>query len=233
MTIRTRIVSALLASLGATLVASPARAQTAVSVSAQIGDFHLAVSNYYHVPEREVVVVRDRRVRDDEIPVVFFIAQRARVAPSTIVDLRLRGLSWWDISVRYHLGADAYYVPVAVAPGPPYGRAYGYYKKPRAQWRTIVLADADVVNLVELRFLSEYYHVPPERVITLRGGHTDFVAVHREVSAGRGSAHKADSGDAKAVNRDSKGAPSGDAKSTAAADPKKDTKGRGRGRGGL
>ena len=217
MTIRVRALSAVLVASSLTLVPPPVRAQTSVSISAQIGDFHLAVSNYYHVPEREVVVVRDRRVREDEIPVVFFIAQRARVAPSTIVDLRLRGLSWWDISVRYHLGADVYYVPVATTPGPPYGKAYGYYKKPRTQWRTIVLSDADVVNLVELRFLSEYYRVPPERVIQARASHGDFVAVHQEVS-GRGSGRKGESGDSKK-----------DAKS----DSKPGSTGRGRGRGGL
>jgi hypothetical protein len=217
MTIHIRALSAVLVASCITLVASPAGAQTAVSVSAQIGDFHLAVSNYYHVPEREVIVVRDRRVRDDEIPVVFFIAQRARVAPATIVDLRLRGLSWWNISVRYHLGADVYYVPVAKAPGPPYGKAYGYYKKPRTQWHTIVLSDADVVNLVELRFLSDYYRVPPDRVIEVRASRGDFVAVHYEVS-GHGNAKKGESGDSK---KDSKG------------DSKPGSNGRGRGRGGL
>ena len=39
-----------------------ASAQTAVNVSARIGDFHVAVANYYHVPDREVVVIRERRI---------------------------------------------------------------------------------------------------------------------------------------------------------------------------
>jgi hypothetical protein len=159
------------------------RAQApASSVAAHIGDFHMAVSNYYHVPQREVIVVRERRIRDEELPVVFFIAQRARVAPATIVDLRSRGLSWWDISVRYGIGPDVYYVPVAVAPGPPYGKAYGHYKKPRKQWNTIVLSDDDVVNLVHVRFLSEHYRVPPERVMEARAHHRDLVHVNQEVA---------------------------------------------------
>ena len=54
-------------------------AQTNVSVSARIGDFHVAVANYYEVPEREVIVIRERRIRDDEIPVALFIARQARV----------------------------------------------------------------------------------------------------------------------------------------------------------
>ena len=59
--------------LGGVIAARGADAQTAFSVSASVGDFHVAVSNYYHVPEREVIVVRERRIPDEELPVVFFI----------------------------------------------------------------------------------------------------------------------------------------------------------------
>jgi len=159
-----------------------ASAQTAFSVSAHIGDFHVAVANYYHVPEREVIVIRERRIPDDEIPVALFIARHAGVPWSRVVEMRLRGDSWWNISVRLGLSPEVYYVPVAVTPGPPYGRALGHYKKKhRKEWRAIVLNDADIVNLVELRFLSEHYRVAPERVIELRGHDRDFVAVHADL----------------------------------------------------
>jgi len=172
--------------VGGTLHPERALAQTAVAVSAQIGSFHVAVANYYGVPQREVIVVRERRIRDEEIPVAFFIAQRARVTPATVVDLHLRGMSWWDISLHYGIGPEVYYVPVSVAPGPPYGKAYGHYKKKsRKHWNAIVLSDDDIVNLVQLRFLSDYYQVPPERVIDLRARQGDFVVVHAEVSRHR------------------------------------------------
>jgi hypothetical protein len=119
--------------------------------------FHLVVAGYFGVPQREVVFCQ-RGVPDDEIPLAVFIAHRARVTPASVVDLRLRGKSWWDISVQFGLGPEVYYVPVNVVPGPPYGKAYGYYKKPRNQWRTIVLSDADLLNLVNLR-LSDYHHL--------------------------------------------------------------------------
>ena len=180
--------------LGVMVVPCRAQAQTAVSVAARIGDFHVAVSNYYHVPEREVIVIRERRISDDELPVVLFIAQRAAVAPARIVDLRLSGLSWWDISVRYGIGPEVYYVPVTVAPGPPYGHAYGHYKKHRKHWHTIVLSDDDVVNLVYLRFASDYYRVPAERVIERRGHERNVVLIHAEMS-GRGSGRDRDDDD--------------------------------------
>ena len=159
-----------------------AEAQTAFSVSAHIGDFHVAVANYYRVPEREVIVIRERRIHDDEIPVALFIARHAGVPSARVVDMRLRGDSWWNISVRLGLSPEVYYVPVAVMPGPPYGRALGHYKKKhRKEWKTIVLTDADVVNLVELRFLSEHYRVAPEHIIALRADNRDFVAIHADV----------------------------------------------------
>ncbi len=159
-----------------------APAQTAVSVSARIGDFHVAVANYYHVPEREVIVIRERRISDDELPIVLFMAREARVPPARIIALRESGRSWWAISIHLGLRPDVYYVPVAVAPGPPYGKAYGHYKKPRHQWNTIVLSDSDIVNLVHLRFLSEHYGIAPEYVIEARGRHRDVVAVYSDIS---------------------------------------------------
>src|SRR5262245_44600095 len=165
-----------------TIGADRASAQTAYNVSAQIGNFHVAVANYYHVPEREVIVIRERRIPDDEIPVALFMASRAGVPWGRVVDMRLRGDSWWNISVRLGLGPEVYYVPVVVDPGPPYGRALGHYKKKhRKQWSTIVLTDADIVNLVELRFLSEHYQVAPERVIALRERDANFVMIHTQI----------------------------------------------------
>jgi hypothetical protein len=85
-----------------------------------------------------------------------------------------------DITLRYGLSPEIYYVPVKVAKvGPPYGRAYGYYKThPRHEWKKVVLPDDDVVNLVNLKFASDYYGYAPERVMQLRGEGQNFVAIH-------------------------------------------------------
>ena len=179
MTVRWTAGSVLL--LATILTARVAPAQTAVSVSARVGDFHVAVANYYHVPEREVIVVRERRISDDELPIVFFMAREARVSPSRIIALRESGRSWWAISVHLGLRPEVYYVPLAVTPGPPYGKAYGHYKKPRNKWNTIVLSDGDIMNLVHLRFLSEHYRIAPERVVEARGRHRDVVAVYADI----------------------------------------------------
>jgi len=203
----TLVLASSLVTLAPSLGTDRAFAQTPFSVSASIGDFHVAVANYYQVPEREVIVIRERRIPDDEIPVALFIARHAGVPWTRVVDMRLRGASWWDISVRLGVQPDVYYIPVAVAPGPPYGRALGHYKnKHRKQWSTIVLTDADVVNLVELRFLSEHYHVAPERIIEMRGRDRDFVMINAEVRGGGGGKGRGDQdGNSQGKGKGSKG----------------------------
>lgn len=169
----------------------PVQSRPEVSLALQASSggtqsFYLEVGSYYRVPEREVLVVRERRIPDDEIPVVFFLASRARVAPGIIVEQRLSGLGWMDISLRLGLSPEVFYVPVTYDPGPPYGRAYGYYRHhPRSEWGRIRLADADVVNMVNLRFMTEHYGYSPREVFTMRSNGRHF----HEMSAARGKDH--------------------------------------------
>ncbi|MGE5027413.1 MAG: hypothetical protein ACM3JK_02970 [Betaproteobacteria bacterium] len=171
--------------------APAAQAQSRMDLGATIvnGDlrgFYLSLGEYYRVPEREVMVIRDRHIPDYDIPVVLFIAQRAHVAPGVVVDLRLAGRSWMDISLHFGLGPDIYYVPARRVYGPPYGNAYGYYKnKKRKDWHTIRLADDDVVNLVNLRFISERFGHPPEEVMRMRSSGRSFAAINDELRHGR------------------------------------------------
>ena len=165
---------------------------TQVNMGVSIGEeglrgFYLAVGDYYRVPEREVIIIRERRIPDEEIPVVLFIAARARVAPSVVIDLRLGGRSWMDITLHFKLNPEIYYVPVkAEVKGHPYGKAYGYYKKrPKEEWRKIVLSNDEIINLVNLRFISEYHHCAPEDVIRMRADGKNFVVINDEVKKGK------------------------------------------------
>lgn len=164
--------------------------EATVDLGVSIGDeglrgFYFAVGDYYRVPVRDVIVVRERHIPDEEIPVVFFIAQRAHVRPATIRDLRLRGMTWMDITLHFGLSPEIFYVPIreVVVTGPSYGNAYGYYKKkPRKEWRKIVLDDDAVINLVNLRFISDHYGYEPEKVIKLREGGKNFIVINKEIA---------------------------------------------------
>jgi hypothetical protein len=167
-----------------------------VNVGLSIGDegikgFYLAIGEHYRVPEKEVVVVRERNIPDEELPVVFFLARETHVAPETIVKLRLGGKSWMDITLQLGRTAEMFYVPIVHDPGPPYGKAYGHYKKhDRHHWNEIRLADNDIVNFVNLKFICERYSCPPDDVIKLREKGRSFSTINTEVKKNRDQAGK-------------------------------------------
>ena len=158
-----------------------------VDVGLSIGDdglksFYLAIGDHYKAPEKEIIVVRRSKIPEEEMPVVFFLARKAEVSPGLIVQLRLEGKSWWQITAHFGLNAGVYYVPVEGKPLPPYGNAYGHYKKKKkSQWGEIVLSDADIINFVNLRFISEHYGYAPEEVIKMRANGQNFVQINTQV----------------------------------------------------
>jgi hypothetical protein len=145
--------------------------------------FHLSVGNFFGYPEREVVVVRERGIADDDLPVVFFICKHAHVAPEVIIRHRVvDGWPWSRICAYYRISPSVFYFPVERY-DPPHGRAYGYYKRHphERDWGKIRLRDTDIVNQVNLIFISKYYNFPPERVIKLREGGSSFSNIERKV----------------------------------------------------
>ena len=140
--------------------------------------------------DRSAAGVIIQKAKAAKIPVVFFIAQRAHVAPSTICDMRLQGESWMEISLHFGLGPEVYYVPVSEVYGDPYEQVYTYYReKPRTEWRTIRLSDDDIVNVVNLRFVSEQQGYDPPQVMKMRSEGKSFMKINEEVKArkhGRG-----------------------------------------------
>jgi len=155
----------------------------------QLKSFYLAIGDHYGVPPERVATLRDRyRCRDEELPVAFFLAARARVAAADVLNLRLQGRSWLDITYHYGLAPDIYFVPVQTDPtGPPYGRAYGHYRTRGAgrEWARSALADPDIVALTNLRFLSEHHGVSAETLIATGGWQVNFVAINDELTKGR------------------------------------------------
>ena len=160
---------------------SAQKVSAGVSINSGHNSFFFAIGDYYRVPEPQIVYMSDHyHIREEELPVVFFLASRAHVEPQVIIDLRLRHrMSWLDITFHYGLTPEIYYVPVTRV-GPPYGNAYGHYKKHKNDYKKVVLVDDDVVNLVNLRFMSEYHGIAAEVVMDRRGRGEKFAYMNDE-----------------------------------------------------
>jgi hypothetical protein len=93
-------------------------------------------------------------------------------------------MSWLELTFYFGLNPEIYYVPVKTERiGPPHGNAYGYYKKyrPGKEWDKIFLTDGEIVDLVNLRFISEYHRLSPETVIEMRGRGKNFVSINDDI----------------------------------------------------
>jgi hypothetical protein len=163
---------------------SDAGGDMGVSIAGEgLSGFFLVVGDYYRVPQKEIIIIRERGIPPYEIPVVLFIAKRAHVAPEIITVLRLRDNAWLHTTLRLGLGPEIFYFPVGgVVRDPPYGRVYGYYQhKPKKEWKTILLRDDDIINLVNLKLISEHYGYPPEKIIKMRSEGKEFVLINDEI----------------------------------------------------
>jgi len=167
---------------------SQAGVDAALSIEdGRISSFYLSVGEHYSVPEKEIIVVKKRQIPDDELAVVFYLSRRAAVSPTVIIDLRLGGMTWMEITTHYHLTAEIFYVTIEKASGPPYGKAHGYFKnRNRNDWKTIRLADVDIINLVNLKFISDHYGFSPDEVVKMREQGQSFIAIHDKVKQNKG-----------------------------------------------
>jgi hypothetical protein len=176
------------------LAASPARAAVGydVSVGLPIGDdakVFLNVTNEYYAPPQQVAMAVVRRCPDpeDDYPAIFFLAHASRRSPAAILDLRLQGESWADIMFSIGVRPSVLFVGIDGDPGPPYGRAWGYWRQhPRERLK---IRDRDFVEYAKLQVASGYYRVRPRTIIAerQRGVTVERYVVNRRHGQGRGS----------------------------------------------
>ena len=114
---------------------------------------NLAVgSSGYNRAVIEPVLPRIRYVEVD-LPVILFVSRQCGRPVDAIVDLRAQGLSWSVIFSRVGVPVDTLFVGIDQDPGPPYGKAWGYWKKDRAAAH---ISDDDVRGLVQVQYGSRW-----------------------------------------------------------------------------
>lgn len=172
----------LLAALLAALLPDPAAAQDAATRT-----YLLRAGCHFGVPAGEVEVLARWSVPPEEIPVALFIAGRAGVSAEVVLSLRRGRTSWGDLASRYGLGGGTFHVPLSgAAPGDRLARAYGEFgsRAPR-EWDAIRLDDVEIVDLVNLRFLTESLGIPAGRALDARASAGSWVGAFAALG-GRG-----------------------------------------------
>jgi hypothetical protein len=160
------------------------------------GRFFLNLTNeHYAVPESTAVAVVKRCPRpQDDYPVVMLLARLSGRSPDTILSMRLHGAPWLDVFARNQVSPDVLFVGMDRDPGPPYGHAWGYWRKHGMDGDArAALSDDRIVDLAKLQIVSGYYHVSPYNVIAerQRGSTIERYAVMHGRTAGTLPAKKA------------------------------------------
>jgi len=138
-------------------------------------DLYFAINSRYFDRDHARVADLGRRYRNpDDLAVLLFMARHSRRDAAEIAVLRSKGLTWWEVGVRIGVPADVFFVRVARNPGPPYGKAYGHWKKHRHNPRAIALSDVEVRDLVAVRMIHEYYGVSVEVAMNRRAAGGDL-----------------------------------------------------------
>jgi len=167
------------------ILLSPARGTgQAVDTAARQAWFQ-AVADHFEISVREVEILADSRMTDDEIPLVLLLARRAGVSTDALVAFHRGGRGWVEIAARYGMGAADFHLPLAEsAPAGPLEEVYERYRAvPPSQWNQIELDDEDLVRLADLAFVTAYLRVSAGEVLdqVVRGGsfEASYVALAR------------------------------------------------------
>jgi len=169
-------------------------------------DLFFAISSRYFSRDREVVERWGRRYEHpDDLAVALFIARHSGISLTSIFGMRQEGRTWWEIGIRLGVPADVWFVPVPRDPGPPYGHAYGYWKKHKRDPRSdYILADADVRNLVAVRVMHEYYGVDVDVAMDWRSDGRDLRALVSDEYRGRHAGDSTPPGHSRSKDKEKK-----------------------------
>jgi hypothetical protein len=162
-------------------------------------DAHLFVSIAARYFDREPRAVEDWQRRcypdPDDLAVALFLSSNCDRDPESFFSLRKQGLGWFEIAKRCSVPVGAFFLAPERDPGPPYGKAYGHWRKYRRDHRHVmVLSDDDIRHLVGARLIHEYYGVPLETAMKWRAAGHDVRAVmvreYRRRHGGGGREHE-------------------------------------------
>jgi hypothetical protein len=143
-----------------------------------VDKFHSALIDYFKVTEQQVTDASTSGVTDEEVAIAFFIAQRARLEPEAVTGIHANGLSWMQVAFHYQLNPWIFYTFLSGnLSNSPYQTAYDKFNKPTFK---INLTDPDLVNLANLKFLSEYYGRDPKEIVQKRASGKTFRQINED-----------------------------------------------------
>ncbi len=144
----------------------------------KITHFYLAIGDYYRIPVERVIIIKKRYpiIIEEELPIIFIITRERGIEPDLIIQLREKGYSWYNIMIHFGLYPEIIFKPIIT--GPPYGKAWGYYKYHPKRGKIIFFTDREIIELTNIKFLTEYYHTDPKTIMNFKNKYPKFIDIN-------------------------------------------------------
>lgn len=157
-------------------------AAVAVSAVDLTTEFYVAIGDFYDVPYENVYDLSETGLADEDIAVVYFVADRAKVEASEVASDRKVGGSWSSIASSYGLDARAFYMIVASdIASKTYRPVFEKYTSvPQSNWKNVQLTDAEIINLVNLKFVGSHHDYTVFDIMAMRDYGKSFVKINHQ-----------------------------------------------------
>lgn len=146
-------------------------------------DFYKALAAYYTVSDDVVAGFVDGKISAADMSVILLFASKADKDPADIMKLRLDGKSWTEIYKSQNLEPGIFYFLIAGdIPSAIYGPLIAKFREtPQNQWANLDLSDTEIINLVNLRFISSQNDYSVFEIMEMRDKGKDFIRINHDV----------------------------------------------------
>ncbi|MBU2503214.1 hypothetical protein KJ682_17940 [bacterium] len=152
-------------------------------VGSDLGVYKDAVCNHFGTQMQTVDEVMGQLGRIDELPLAFTIAAGAGADPAAVAAKRAEGLDWRTVLADFGLGCDLFHLEIrGFLPSPIFQPIFDKFDADNpAQWASAPLTDMDLLNLANLKFITESQDYSLYRVVAMRDKGRGFTQIHQEV----------------------------------------------------
>ncbi len=173
-----------------------------VAVAAGPANFDQAVCDHFKVSQDVLEEVRWVGIPDDEVPVVFLVSKHSKLDAVTVASMRARGDNWAALTRTRNVSPEVFYTPVSgYVHSDIYGPIYHKFQSlPKKNWFQIRLTDAEIIDLVNLQFVTKEYDYSMHEVMAQRDAGMSFAQLQATPPAGEDAsvASRAEAREAKA-----------------------------------
>lgn len=146
-------------------------------------EYHKALVKYFEISDELMGEMVKMELPSQEMPIILYLAAKAKKPPLEIANQRAAGDDWMKITGDIGLNAEAYYMLIAdEIKSTTYKPIFAKFNDtPKGKWKDIQFTDEDVLNIVNLRFISSLHDFSVFDIMSMRDKGHNFLKINNMV----------------------------------------------------